>query len=174
MTLDLWLLGAVMLFAVFGYFSGALRMLGHWLALAVAYLAAKPAAAALSPLAAERFKQFPPKLVALGVGALAFPVIYILAGFAFRWILLKLLPTGSKTPADRKAGLALGAAKGAALVFLGLSVLASFEQPLAKAGWDLNKETGDSRALAYVREHNPFAAYAQSALEKAQAVTGAR
>lgn len=52
-------------------------------------------------------------------------------------------------------------------------MLTSFAQPLAKAGWDLDKEAGPSRALALARRHNLFATVRVPAIEGAKKLAAA-
>lgn len=173
MTLDLWLLGALVLFGLLGLFSGAIKQLSQWIGLAAAYLFAKPLAAALAPLAAERLG-IPALLAPLVVGGTAFPLIFFGGSLLAHLLLKRALPAGEKGRTDRGVGFLMGAAKAGAIVFILLSVVLAFEEPLGKAGWNVAKETDGSRAAAFVRGHNLFSRLHIPALEKAQKLAAAR
>ena len=64
MTLDLWILAALGLFAAIGFYTGAIQQLSHWIGILVAYFCAKPAAALLAPVLAKRMG-WPPGLARL-------------------------------------------------------------------------------------------------------------
>lgn len=173
MKLDLWLLGVVGLFGLMGAFSGALRQVAQWAGLAAAYLLAKPLAAALGPALAPRLGAWG-AFAPLGAAAASMPAVYLAVGTLCRLALARLVPAGEKTRADRAAGLAMGAAKGGALVFVLLSVLVSFEEPLAKAGLDLEKQTRGSTAVAFARRRDLFASLKVPALDSAKRLAAAR
>jgi len=172
MIFDLWLAGVVGLFGVLGAFSGALRQVSQWIGLIAAYLLAKPIGAALGPFLAPRLGGAA-ALAPVGAGALSMPLVYFGVGTACRLALARL-PAGEKTRADRAAGFGMGAAKGGGLVYLLLSVLVSFEAPLAKSGLDLERQTGGSSAVAFARKRNLFAAVSLPALDSAKRFAAAR
>lgn len=173
MTLDLWLAALVALFALMGLFSGAIKQVAQWLAVALAYLVVKPLASAAAPSLAPKLG-LPAAFGPVAVVALAMLAVFLLGAPMFRLLLTKLLPAREKTAGDRAAGLALGALKGAALVFVGLSVLVSFEKPLAESGHDLARATEGSRAVDFARRHNLFDTLKLPMLDAAKQLAAAR
>jgi uncharacterized membrane protein required for colicin V production len=155
MKFDLLLAGLVALFGLFGLLSGALSQLRHWLSLIFAALAARPLAARLAPYAAPR-AGLSPKAAGVVLSGLLFVVLYLLASEAARRILLGLFPGRQGGRGDQALGFGLGAAKGAALLFILLSFLIFFEVPLTRAFGAPPAPVRESQAVAFVRRHDLF------------------
>lgn len=163
-TLDLGILAALGLFAAIGYRTGAIQQFSHWIGMAAAYLGAKPLAAALAPVLAERMG-WPPSLTAVGLSAVSMPVILIVAVLASRMLLNAVIPGDQRNRPDRIAGLFLGAGKAGVIAWAMLSVVLGFER--SKALPDAVKDAlSVSSAAAYTRAHGLFDAASPSALEK--------
>lgn len=173
MTLDLWLLGALALFGLLGLFSGAIKQASQWIGLAMGYLFAKPLAAALGPLAAQRLG-LPVLLAPLLVGGAMFPVIFFLGSALAHFLLKRALPAREKTRIDRGIGFFMGTAKAGVMIFILISVVLAFEEPLGQAGWNVAKETDGSRTVSFVRGHNLFSRLHIPALENAQKLAASR
>jgi uncharacterized membrane protein required for colicin V production len=167
MTLDGYILCAFALFALLGLISGAIKQVAQWLAIAAAYIFAKPAGVALAPTLGPALGM-PPALAPIGLAAGLMLLTYLFGALALRFILKKILPVQEKGRTDRLIGLALGGAKGALLGWVVLSVALAFEEPLAKAGFDLEKKTKDSHAAAFTRGHNLFDSLKMPAMESAK------
>jgi len=155
MKLDLAILALVALFGLFGLFSGAIRQLAQLAGLALAYLAAPRAAEVLMPLARQRV-HWPPEILSLAVSAAAFLLLMTAGGALAHAALAKLSRGRFNRKADRAVGLALGAGKGAALVFAVLSILLFVGSPQALPPGRLADFSAGSRAVAFVQKHNLF------------------
>jgi membrane protein required for colicin V production len=165
MNFDLLLAGVVALLGLIGLFSGAISQLRHWLGLILAALAARPLAARLTPFAAPRLG-FPPAVVNVVLSSLLFLLLYLIGTAAARALLAKLFPDRQDGRADRALGFVLGAAKGAAMVFVLLSFLVFFEKPLTTAFGAPPPPVRESRAVAFARRHDLFDAVPVPALAK--------
>ncbi|MEQ1918968.1 MAG: CvpA family protein [Elusimicrobiota bacterium] len=172
MTLDLWIVAALGLFAAIGYYTGAIQQLSHLIGIVAAFLCAKPLAAALAPVLAERMG-WPPSLTGIGLSAVSMPILLIIATLLSRGILNAIIPGDQRNKPDRIAGIFLGAGKAGVIVWAMLSVVIGFEK--SKAVPDMVKDAlSVSSAAAYTREHGLFAAASPSALEKLQALAALR
>jgi uncharacterized membrane protein required for colicin V production len=166
MKFDLLLVGVVALFGLSGLLSGAINQLQHWLGLLLAALAARPLAVRLTPYAAPRVG-LPPKAVEVALSGLLFCALYLLGTAAASGLLSKLFrPDRQNGPSDRAIGFGLGAAKGAALLFVLLSFLVFFEKPLTKALGAPPAAVRESRIVAFVRRHDLLDAVPAPALAK--------
>ena len=155
MSVDLSLAGLLLVFAVLGAFSGAIRQLSHWAGLALAYFAAGPIALRLTPLLAPKLG-----LPAIGVrvvlSSLLFGALYAAGTLLFHGAAKKIVPGREGGRTDRGGGFLLGGAKGAALVYVVLSVALFFEKPLAGAFGPLPEPVRESKAVSLARRHNLF------------------
>ncbi|HVA65565.1 MAG TPA: CvpA family protein [Elusimicrobiota bacterium] len=155
MKLDLAILALVTSFGLFGLFSGAIRQLAQLAGLALAYLAAPRAARALMPLAQKRVA-WPSEILGLAVSAAAFLLLAILGGILAHAVLTRLSRGRFNRKADGAVGLALGAGKGAALVFAVLSILLFVGSPQSLPPGQIADFVAGSKAVAFVRKHNLF------------------
>lgn len=169
MSLDLWILAALGLFAAIGFYTGAIAQFSHWIGMAAAYLCAKPLAAALAPALAARMG-WPPSATAIGLSAALMPVILIVAALIARGLLNAVVPGDQRNTPDRIAGLFLGAGKAGALAWAALCVVLAFEKPLSGNFPAVKAALGASSAAAFAREHALFDAAAPSALEQFRAL----
>lgn len=168
MSLDLWILAALGLFAAIGYYTGAIQQFSHWIGIVIAYLCAKPIAALLAPVLAERMG-WPPALAAVGLSAVSMPVVLVIATLIARGILNAVIPGEQRNRPDRLAGFVLGAGKAGVLAWAALSVILAFEK--SKVVPDSVKDAlSTSSAAAFTREHGLFAAALPSALEQFRAL----
>jgi uncharacterized membrane protein required for colicin V production len=155
MALDLALVGAVVLFGVSGLASGAIRQLTHWTGFVCGALAAGPLAARTTPLLAPRLN-LPAAGVRVVLSGLLFSVVAGVGAHLAHGALQRLSGGGEGGRVDRTAGFGLGAAKGGALLYAGLSLLLFFEKPLVRIFGKPPQAAADSRVLALVRGHNLF------------------
>jgi uncharacterized membrane protein required for colicin V production len=168
MSLDLWILAALGLFAAIGFYTGAIQQFSHWIGMAAAYLCAKPLAAVLAPVLAERMG-WPPPLTAIGLSAVSMPVIFLCATLISRGLLNAVVPGDQRNTPDRIAGIFLGAGKAGVIAWVMLSVVLSFEKSSAvPAG--VQAALSASSAASFTREHGLFAAASPTALEQLRAL----
>lgn len=171
-TLDLGILAALGLFAAIGYYTGAIQQLSHWIGIVAAFLCAKPLAAALAPVLAERMG-WPSSLTAVGLSAVSMPLILLAATLLSRGLLNAIIPGDQRNKPDRIAGVFLGAGKAGVIVWAVLSVVIGFEK--SKAVPEAVKDAlSVSTAAAYTREHGLFAAVSPSAQEQFGALAAMR
>lgn len=143
-TLDLWLLGLVLLVAVAGAFSGALRQVLKLAGVVAGWAAARW----LAPLT------FP----ALGVQSAAARALVTAATFVAAWVLVAWLGRSIQEavqgeqegpgPVDRLLGALLGAAKGALVAWVFLSLLALGGGRLALGAVRIDDRGSQAAALA--------------------------
>jgi uncharacterized membrane protein required for colicin V production len=173
MNLDLWILAALGLFALIGFYTGAIQQVSHWIGIVAAYFFAKPLAALLAPAIAGRMG-WPPALVTVGLCALSMPLILIVVTLIARGIINAIIPGKQRNLPDRVAGIFLGAGKIGVIAWIALAAVLAFEGPLARhlprAGAALNAST----AAAFTRKHSPFDTASLSALDKFRAVAAMR
>jgi len=157
-TVDLVILGLVVLSAVWGAWSGVAKQIAHLASIALGYALARPAAALLGPSAARAFHVS--KAVGL-VAATVFAFVLIVVGV--RIILTPLIrrilaanPEQDRS-ADRSLGFLLGGLKTAALAYVLVCALTFAEANVAIAGKPLHLSPQDSEVFALCREHNIFA-----------------
>lgn len=153
MSLDLAVLGILVLFAVLGASWGALRQLVFLGAAVAGVLAAR----ALAPPIAAGFARSVPAPLARGAAVLlAFFGVLALASFAGNLALRWAGAGRFWAPADRAAGALLGAVKAALALWVVLSALA-FTGPVGPGWLRLDPRGSDFAALA--RQHNLFDAW---------------
>ncbi|HZZ86102.1 MAG TPA: CvpA family protein [Anaeromyxobacteraceae bacterium] len=149
MTLDLACLAVLVLAALGGAFSGALRQLLQLAAGAAAFFASRALGPTLS-LALARY--LPPRaagpLARLGL----FVTVLVLVTLLGRLLLRGLFGEALRGPGDRAAGALLSAAKGALVLWAALSALALYGRPVSLGGVSLDPASSDFAAVA--REHN--------------------
>ncbi|HVE12031.1 MAG TPA: CvpA family protein [Elusimicrobiota bacterium] len=155
MNIDLIVAALILLSAISGYYSGAVRQLSHWIALAAAFLFHKRVAAAVVPVVAGQTGGTG-SFASVVVRLMIFPLIMFLAGLLARGILNAIEPGDERGPLDQGLGIFVGLTKGAALLYLFGCIVIGIEEPLAKMGFDLRPQAKSSSFLAYAREHNVF------------------
>ncbi|HNW44165.1 MAG TPA: CvpA family protein [Elusimicrobiales bacterium] len=173
MNLDLWILAAVGIFAVIGFFTGAIQQFSHWIGIAAAYFCAQPLAALVAPALAARMG-WPPALAAVGLSAVAMPVILIIATKIARWILNAIIPGDQRNRPDRIAGIFLGAGKAGLIAWVMLAAVLAFEEPLVKSLPGAKAALNASWAAGFTRKHSLFDAALPPALAKFRAVAALR
>jgi uncharacterized membrane protein required for colicin V production len=164
MNIDLAILAALGLFAAIGFYTGAIQQFSHWIGMAAAYLCAKPLAAVLAPVLAERMG-WPPSLTAVGLSAVSMPIILVCATLISRGILNAIIPGDQRNTPDRIVGIFLGAGKAGVIAWAALSVVISFEGSTAFPAV-VKAALSASSAAGFTREHGLFAAASPTALEQ--------
>ncbi len=145
-TLDLVVLGLLLLFAVAGAFSGALRQVVQLLGVVAGWLAARH----LAPrLAGALLGWRAPSWQRAAVAAACFVAAALLVGLVGGWVARRLHgPGGKPGPADRGLGALLGGAKAGLAAWVLLSALALAGGPLVVGGFRLDVRGSDFGALA--------------------------
>jgi membrane protein required for colicin V production len=144
-TLDLAVLGLLLLFTVAGAFSGALQQLAKLAAVLAGWLVARRAA---PPLAALAWGARPPPWARSVAAAVIFVVMAVLVGLAGRAVARRLHgPSGRPGALDRAGGALLGGAKAALVAWLVLSILARLG-PIAVGSFRLDARRSDFGAVA--------------------------
>ena len=173
MNLDLWILSALGVFAVIGFYTGAIQQFSHWIGIVAAYLGAKPLAALLAPALAARMG-WPPALTNIGLSAVAMPVILIVVTLIARWIINAIVPGKQRNMPDRIVGIFLGAGKAGVIAWAALAAVLAFEATLEKYLPGANDALNASSAAAFTRKHSLFDSALPSALEKLRAAAALR
>lgn len=151
MTLDLIVIGVVLLFALAGALRGFLWQLIQLLAVVVGVVAAKALGAALGgPV--SRASGLPPTLGVVVASALVFGAVYLALSVVARLVRRRFKHTVAGA-VDRSLGALVGASKGALLAWLALSALVFFDQPGAHAGSLVYRPVG-SDAASVARRYN--------------------
>jgi len=173
MNLDLWILAALGLFAAIGFYTGAIQQVSHWIGIVAAYFCAKPIAALLAPVIAERMG-WPPALVAVGLSAVSMPVVLIVVTLVARGIINAIIPGKQRNLPDRAAGIFLGAGKAGVIAWVALAAVLAFEEPLVKQFPGAEASLNASSAAAFTRKHSLFGPALPSVLSKFRAVAAMR
>ncbi len=145
-TLDLAVLGLLLLFAVAGAFTGALRQLVKLGAVVAGWLAARHLAPLLSgPVLGARPGAWQRGLLA----AVCFVAVVLLVGLLGRAVARRLQgPDGRPGPVDRAAGALLGGVKAGLAAWVLLSALALARGPVVVGSLRLDLRGSDFGALA--------------------------
>lgn len=175
-SVDLFLLGLVALFAILGAFSGAARQVAHLIALTAAYLCARPLGQVVGPPLAKALElsaTVGSVLSTLGVFLIVLLGIRALLTWVFRRVLAGKDPQDRRL--DRGLGFALGGVKAALALFVALCAVTFIEENVAVAGRKLVVAPKGSIAFELSRRFNVFelapAAAAEDLLEVARAAS---
>lgn len=158
MTLDLFIVLLTLAAAFLGAFSGAAKQIAYWIALVVAWFAAR----GLGPLFGPLFAKQAGVPLLIGTVAASF-TIFILVMVPFRYALKYLLRRilAGKDPenrtADRVLGFLLGAVKVLAIAYVILSALAFVDDNVQLAGRKLGISPKDSVLFEAAHQYNLFA-----------------
>ena len=152
MTIDLFLIGCVVAFGLFGFFSGAIKQLTHALGMIAAYCGARPLAGLLTRLFPPN-SGLSPAVVNVLLSAALFIVLYAFASQVARRLLTGLFPDRINGRGDRACGFLLGAGKAGVLLYAVLSLLLFFEDPLTSALGAPPPAVRESACVAFTRRH---------------------
>ena len=158
MTIDLILLGVVLLFAIVGALAGGARQIAHWVALAVAWFVSRPLGSLAGPRMAEALGGTPLLVGTVAATLLVFIVIMVAVRYALTVLLQKLF--GARDPErhnlDSAIGFILGGGKVAVIAYVVLSALVFAEQYILVAGKRLGVSPKDSVSFEVARRYNLF------------------
>ena len=155
MTLDLLVLGLVLLSAIWGAFTGAARQIAQYVALVIGGIAAAPGGHFFAQPVAARMG------TSLGLGViiatvLTFIVVFVTVRLIVR-VVVKRLITGQKEEGrgrDRALGFLLAGVRMTVFAYLALCVLAFVENNVVVAGKKLGFTPKDSVIFPFVRSNN--------------------
>lgn len=169
MILDVVCLAGLLLFVVGGLLSGFLKQVVRLVALVGAFLLVSPVAGWIRGWVSVLFDvdRFPGNLALLVLAWVAGYVALRLAG----WILLKILRGvgSSLSGPDRALGSLLGMLKGGIIVYVGVTVVLLFQEPLEKRFPVVSAELGRSRVVAMVGQSNPLLGWMRDMQERLRA-----
>ena len=167
MIVDLVVVAAVLAFGIAGRYTGTFRQLAHLSGMALARLIAPPLAL-LMTLTLARDYGMPPYFARIGLSALCFYGLYFL-GTAISRLFMKAPPLHRRiSRVDQTGGFILGAAQGAVLLTVMLSLAHLFEGPLIRLVGRPARQLDDSVVFGLVRGHNPFGAPPFSAADRVE------
>lgn len=152
MNLDLAVLALLLMGAVSGYRSGAVRQISGWIGLGAAYFCARPLTALWAEQAAS-LMGWSRGAAEAGLTVVIWVVMYMGASQISRAALNFIEPGEEKGPLDQLLGAVAGGVKGGAVVLGLVSVLLALEKPLASVGVDMKQRTEGSRVMEFAREH---------------------
>lgn len=160
MTIDLIILGLVLLFAVVGALSGGAKQIANLVALAVAWFVSRKLATWVGPKMAAALGGAPLLIGTVAGSLLLFIVVLVAVRYALTYLLRRLL--GGKDPdkrgmdLDGALGFVLGGAKVALIAYVVLSALVFAEQYVVVAGRHLGVSPKDSVSFGLARRYNLF------------------
>jgi membrane protein required for colicin V production len=173
MTIDLIILGLVLLFAVVGALTGGAKQIANMVALAVAWFASRKLGPFVGPRLADALGGVP-LLFGVVLGSL---LIFIGVLVAVRYALTALLERlfGARNPENRGVdgaiGFVLGGLKVAVISYVVLSALVFAEQNVVVAGKRLGVSPKDSLSFGLARRYNLFEMTQFAAVKDLVAVT---
>jgi membrane protein required for colicin V production len=152
LILDVACLAALLLAAVSGAFTGALRQLAKLAAAGLALAGTR----VLSPSVADALARAVPRIVAGPLASAAtFATLYVLLAVVLGILSRAARAAGAvPAPLDRGAGALLGGAKAALVLWVLVSALVAWGRPLPFLGAALQEPASDVAALA--RERSAF------------------
>jgi membrane protein required for colicin V production len=158
MTLDLILLGLVLLFAVVGAITGAAKQIAHLVALVVAWFASRTLGPVVAPRLSEAMGGVPLLIGTITGTILLFIAVLVAVRYALTVVLRRLLRGGDpdNRGVDGVLGFLLGGAKVAAIAYVIISGLVFVEQNVVVSGKRLGLSPRDSLAFGLARRFNLF------------------
>jgi len=160
MTIDLIILGLVLLFAVVGAITGGAKQIASLVAMAVAWFAARKLGVFVGPRMAEALGGVPLLVGVIAGSLLVFITVLVAVRYALTALLRRLFRGGGKDPDNRGVdggiGFVLGGAKVAVITYVVLSALVFAEQHIVVAGKRLGVSPKDSVSFGVARTYNLF------------------
>lgn len=157
MSLDLALLGVILVVALLGAVSGAARQISNLVGMVLAYLGARPIGTWSGPWLERAFQL--PGSVGIVTGTLAaFVVIWLVCRMVFTRVLQRLFAgeDPESRSVDRTLGFVLAGVKITLVLWIFICALAFVEQNVSVAGKRFGVSPRDSRAFALARRFNIF------------------
>ena len=175
MTIDLILLGLVLLFAVAGAITGGARQIASLVAVAVAWFVSRKLGPYVGPRMAEALGGTPLLLGTLAGSLVVFIVVLVTVRYALTTLLRRMM--GVKNPdergVDNAVGFLLGGLKVALIAYVMISALVFVEKYVVVAGKNLGMSPKDSVSFGLARRYNLFELTQFSAVRDMVAVTRA-
>ncbi|HYO57199.1 CvpA family protein [Archangium sp.] len=158
MTIDLIILGLVLLFAVVGAITGGAKQIANLVALAVAWFVSHRLGTYVGPRMAEALGGAPLLLGTVAGTLLVFIGVLVAVRYALTYLLRRLFggPDPEKRGVDNAIGFVLGGAKVVAITYVVLSGLVFAEQYVVVAGRRLGVSPKDSVSFGLARRYNLF------------------
>lgn len=158
MTIDLIILGLVLLFAVVGAITGGAKQIANLVALAVAWFASRELGTFVGPRMAEALGGVPLLLGTVAGTLVLFITVLVAVRYALTYFLKRLFdgPDPEKQGVDNAIGFVLGGAKVVAIAYVVLSALVFAEQYITVAGKRLGVSPRDSVSFGLARRYNLF------------------
>lgn len=157
MSIDLFLLILIGIFAVVGAFTGAARQIAQLVGLAAAFACSRPIGTFFGPRIAASLSV--PMVAGVVIGTIAtFIVVLVAVRFVLTQILKRLFAgrDDEDRTADQALGFILGAMKVAAISYVLLSALTFAERNISIAGRRLGISPRESYAFGIARKYNLF------------------
>jgi membrane protein required for colicin V production len=158
MTIDLIILGLVLLFAVVGAITGGAKQIANLVALVVAWFVARKLGPFVGPRLADALGGVPLLIGVVAGSLLVFIGVLVAVRYALTSLLQRLFR--SKDPehrgVDGALGFVLGGAKVAVIAYILLSGLVFAEQHIVVAGRRLGVSPKDSVCFRLARSYNLF------------------
>lgn len=155
MTLDLVIFGLALVFAFWGFFSGAARQVAAVLAGVLAWMAAGPAGQFFGPVVTRRLETS--ALVGVVLASLAAFVVVLIAVQVVGTLVIRRILAGRNPDSrtlDRVLGFLLGGGKVLAVVYVALCAMSFLEQNVSIMGRKLAFTPKDSQLMGLVRRYN--------------------
>jgi membrane protein required for colicin V production len=158
MTIDLIILGLVLLFAVMGAITGGARQIANLVALAVAWFVARKLGPLVGPRLADALGDVPLLIGVVAGSLLVFIGVMVAVRYALTYLLQQLFRSKDpeKRGVDGTLGFVLGGAKVALIAYILLSGLVFAEQHVVIAGRRLGVSPRDSVSFGLARDYNLF------------------
>ncbi len=158
MTIDLIILGLVLLFAVAGAITGGAKQIANVVALAVAWYVSRKLGTYVGPKMAAALGGVPLLLGTVAGTVLLFITVLVVVRYALTYFLQRLFggPNPEKRGVDNAIGFLLGGARVAIIAYVVLSALVFAEQYIVIAGKRLGVSPRDSVCFGLARRYNLF------------------
>ncbi|OJT20428.1 colicin V production protein [Archangium sp. Cb G35] len=158
MTIDLIILGLVLLFAVAGAISGGAKQIANLVALAVAWYVSRKLGTYVGPKMAAALGGAPLLIGTVAGTMLVFITVLVAIRYALTYFLQRLFggPDPDKRNVDGAIGFVLGGAKVALISYVVLSALVFAEQYIIVAGKRMGVSPKDSVSFGLARRYNLF------------------
>ncbi|HEX8538262.1 MAG TPA: CvpA family protein [Cystobacter sp.] len=158
MTIDLILLGLVLLFAVAGAIAGGARQIAGMVAIAVAWFVSRKLGPYVGPRMAEALGGAPLLFGTLAGSLLLFLVILVAVRYALTTLLRRMM--GARNPEQRSAdnvvGFVLGGLRVVLIAYVMISALVFVDKYVVVAGRRLGVSPKDSVSFELARRYNLF------------------
>ncbi len=158
MTIDLIILGLVLLFAVVGAITGGAKQIANLVALAVAWYVSRKLGTYVGPKMAAALGGAPLLIGTIAGTLVLFITVMVAVRYALTYFLKRLFGAqdAEKQGADNAIGFVLGGAKVVLIAYVLLSALVFAEQYIIVAGKRMGVSPKDSVSFEMARRYNLF------------------